>query len=462
MDKAKRIGDIPNVFQSRPLAREELDRFYFQKTMPVRTGDLYDDPMDDIFNICTGRANPDDPDRKPVLLVGNRGCGKSTELNSLSDRLRKDGCRVHTVECRHDMDLGDPVYADLLILIADALTQIAGDVDCEPDPAALKILRDFWMEEEETRTVKDESGFKVGAGFSLEPSVKMKGESGFEAGGMSSKLALKVILKFFAELRADYAKSDERRKFYREKVKRRLSEWMSAVNSIAGSIAQTLNGKPPVIIFEDLDKLHSKEVWQVFYTDGVKLTGFHFPVIYTFPSAFALDDRYSDLEQDFELIHFYMIQIIDADNAPYEPGYAAIMEILRRRAELSLFEGGDQKDGVLRLLIEKTGGSLRDLFDVIYICFTRANRRDSPIIQREDAEWAIEKKRKAFAAKVDSAHYDFLKKMYESKEARQQIQDRKLTMDLLDRRVILEHNGWRCVHPLIVDFLTEQGVINRG
>lgn len=452
--KAKNLKEIPNAFQSGPLPLPELRGFYFDRTMPVRTDDPIDDPIDEIFLACTTPPTPDRPAYKPVLLVGNRGCGKSTELNSLSNRLKEAGCHVHTASCRYDLEAA-PECADLLILIADALVTISDKVGYEPEASAERTLNDFWSEREDTTTVQTDKSAKMGLGISGDVSGSMEAERTVRpAFRASEKLSLKGILESFIKLRAEYGVSEDCRQVYRKRVKQRLSDWMSAMNSIADGLTAKLDGKPPVIIFEELDKLHSPGVWKVFYQDGFRLTGFHFPVIYTFPSAFAIDRRYAALRDDFKCVRFYMIQVTDADGKPYEPGIEAILEIMKLRADLSLFE-----DGVPRLLIDKTGGSLRELFAVICDAFQRANRRGASRIEAEDAQWALRRARNEFKDEIDAAQFDFLRKMHTDHRYREQIGDRALTVDLLDKRILLEHNGWRSVHPLVVDFLKEQGAL---
>ena len=454
--KATQLNEIPNAFIPGPLPLPELREFYFDKTMPVRMGDPIDDPIDDIFLACTTPPTLDHPTYQPILLVGNRGCGKSTELNFLSNRLKDNGAHVHTVACRYDLE-NAPEFADLLILIADAFVTIADEVGYKPEASAERTLNDFWTEQEDTTTMQTATSAKFGAGVSGNVSGSTETETTLLPAPKTAKLSLKAILKSFINLRAEYGVSEDCRQVYRKRVKRHLSEWMSAINSIADGLTQKLGGKPPVIIFEELDKLHSPGVWQVFYQDGFRLTGFHFPVIYTFPSAFAVDSHYPALRDDFKCVRFYMIPVTKANGEPDDSGIAAILEIMKLRADMSLFG-----EGVPELLIEKTGGSLRDLFSTIRDSFQRARRRNAARIEKEDAEWALKRAQNEFKYEIDANQYKFLRKMHTDRKYREQIDDRKLTVDLLDKRILLEHNGWQSVHPLVVDFLTEQGVLTNG
>ena len=221
-----------------------------------------------------------------------------------------------------------------------------------------------------------------------------------------------------------------------------------------------------MIIFEDLDKLTSGEVWKVFYENAPKLSGFAFPVIYTFQSAFSYDKRFAQLDLYFNIKPFPMIQLENVDGMPFEAGYRAILEIVKKRSRLDLFEGEDKEDGVLHFMTEKTGGSLRDLFTAINTAAIRAYRRKNGQIQREDAEPALQQIKNRLIQRVDKRHYEFLANICRNAKNRQRIDERNELMELLQAGIIFEHSGgaslWHNVHPLIVDYLQEQELIENG
>lgn len=87
--------------------------------------DKYDSPIEDIFEICQEEGT-----QNAVLLLGHKGCGKSTELNRLSAKLSAKGYRVKTIVCSTDLDMFNIVYSDLFILMGEALLGIAKDCGC--------------------------------------------------------------------------------------------------------------------------------------------------------------------------------------------------------------------------------------------------------------------------------------------------------------------------------------------
>ena len=149
-----------------------------------------------------------------------------------------------------------------------------------------------------------------------------------------------------------------------------------------------------------------------------------------------------------------MIKIETIDNQPFEDGINVISEIVKKRANLALFE-----TKVLERLIQYTGGSLRDLFHVINASAKRAERRNSDSITMEDAEHALEELKTSLTRRIEEKNYQFLLNIY--KENRERIEDKEMLLKMLQASVVLEYNGkrWHNVHPLVVKFFTEQGLI---
>ena len=432
MKYANQIADIINAFQPKPLSKDELDEFYYGDTMKVRTGNPVASPIRFISESCKTPS-----DSNIFLLLGHRGCGKSTELNHMSKHLQEEEYPVCTVDCAADLDLNSPVYEDLLILMGDALLNMAKDNDCKLDDKLHSFQESYWDEVERERTA-------VGVG-SVEAEAALEAKSPILARVLKISTTLKGGLKY----------NEERRTVYRQRVSKRLSEWTQAMNQIAGTIAEKLGGRKPIIIFEDLDKLEPKEAWGVFYDHARTLSDFNFPVIYTFPIALSYDARFHALESFFQAKTFPMIKVQTLDGERNEAGFEAIRALLRKRCNLdALFE-----EGVLDLMIEKTGGSLRNLFDVIKDAATLTRWRDGTRIGMEDADYALTTLQSILTRRIEKKHYAFLAGIALGK--REQIEDKEMLLEMLQGGIVLEYNGtrWHNVHPLVKDFLDKQGLL---
>ena len=197
MKYANQISEIINAFSPAPLNMDQMDEFYCKGTMEYRTSDKYDSPIEDIFDSCR-----DSEERAAFLLLGHRGCGKSTELNHMSQKLISEGYYVKTIVCGKDLFLFDIVYSDLFILLGEALLEIAEESGCELDENLLNDIRNFWNEGTETRTWTESGAISCEAG------------TGVQNGGI-----LKGILNIFAAIKADLKLNEETRKEYSRKNK---------------------------------------------------------------------------------------------------------------------------------------------------------------------------------------------------------------------------------------------------
>lgn len=432
MKYAEQISEMINAFSPAPLQIDQMEEFYCEDTMEYRTSDKYDSPIEDIYDVC---RNLDE--YNACLLLGHRGCGKSTELNRMSERLAADGYHVKTINCSMDLDLFNIVYSDLFILMGEALLQIAEELDCHIEDKVLENIKNFWSEGTETVVAQESTAASLETGISV-------GTKGILAG----------ILNIFTKIKTDLKFNEETRKEYRKKISVRSSEWITILGQVAEEIARKTAGRRPIIIFEDLDKLNPEDAWRVFYNYAAILSGMKFPVIYTFPIGLSYDARFSALESYFITKTLPMIKIAAIDNRPFEEGINIIRDIVEKRASSALFE-----EKVLERLIQYTGGSLRDLFHVINASAKRANRRESETISIEDAERALEEVKTSLTRRIEEKDYTFLLNIY--KGNKELIEDKEMLLKMLQASVVLEYNGkrWHNVHPLVIKFFEEQGMI---
>lgn len=432
MKYADRISEMTNAFSSSPLKINQMKEFYCSNTMEFRTSDKYDSPIEDIFDSCRDNA-----ECSAFLLLGHKGCGKSTELNRMSERLEECGYPIKTIYCGLDLDLLNMVYSDIFILMGEALLKMAEESGCEIKKSILDEIGHFWGEKTEIKIQQKADELFVEAGISAE----------------SSKPLLK-ILKLFANIKADLKLNEETREEYRKKISVRSSEWIHLLSCVSEEITQKTDGKCPIVIFEDLDKLEPDDAWKVFYNYAAVLSGMNFPVIYTFPISLSYDAKFSAMESYFTVKTLPMIKIQTMDNRPFQDGIDVISEIVAKRAKLDLFE-----KNVLEKLIKYTGGSLRDLFYVINSSAKRAERRDSEAVSMEDAERALEELKTTLSRRIERQHYEFLLNIYNGNK--ELIEDKEMLLEMLQASVVLEYNGkrWHNVHPLVVKFFEEQGLI---
>ncbi len=430
MKYARQVSEIINAFSPAPLQGDQMEEFYCKDTMEFRTSDKYDSPIEDIYDACR-----ESQECMAFLLLGHRGCGKSTELNRMSERLASDGYYVRTIHCSLDLDLLNMVHSDLFILMGEALVKMAEESGCELGWNMVGEIEDFWCEGTEITVSQEVEAASLEAGMSAGTGIFTN------------------LFNIFAKIKTDLKYNEESRKEYRKKIHTRSGEWIKILGDISGEIARKKEGKRPIIIFEDLDKLDPEVAWKVFYNYAALLSGMNFPVIYTFPISLSYDARFSAMESYFVTKTLPMIKIQKIEGGDFDDGIDVIEEIVAKRAKLDLFE----KD-VLKKLIQSTGGSLRDLFAVIFASAKRAVRRESETISMEDAGRALEELKSSLTRRIEKKDYGFLENIYQGNK--EQIEDKEMLLKMLQASVVLEYNGkrWHNVHPLVIQFLKGQGL----
>ncbi|MBR2810373.1 MAG: ATP-binding protein [Solobacterium sp.] len=435
MKKAYSISDIPNAFVLRELRVNELDEYYYDQTMITRTGRRNVSPIEDIFEDCLTNETT-----HAYLLMGHKGCGKSTELNRLAQRLANEGYQVRTIECSKDINMDSPLFSEILILLAEQLLDIAETIKCNLEKDTILTLLSFWKEE----------AIEYGT-FTKERIIEIEGGA-----GLGSPEILKPFLELFFKLKADSKLSENNRVEYKKKLEKRPSEWLNLLRDVADQISRKMDYRKPVIIFEDLDKLdeyNPENPWEIFLTNGAFLKDFNFPIIYTFPIAMSYDPRFGALDGFYEVKNLPMIKLHNSTDTPdqlYEPGYDAIMAIIEKRCDLSLFE-----DAALKEAIIKTGGSLRDLFKVINEASRLARRSGSDSISLEMIQDALEDIKSSLTRRFDQESYEFLMKIY--KGEKDLIIDKPMLLQMMRANIVLEYNSkrWHDLHPLVRDFFKD-------
>jgi Cdc6-like AAA superfamily ATPase len=430
MKYAESVADIINSFKSGPLEENELKDFYCDITMESRTGDKYDSPLLDILYECKKPSS-----FNSFLLLGHPGCGKSTELREMSVMLKKEDYPVYTIECYRDLDGLNLAHSDLLILMGEALIKIADGINCPIDEKIIKQLTEFWNLSTEIITTETKAE-----------------DLSIEAGVEAKTPAFVKALKLFAQLRADLRYNVETREVHRETIIKRSSNWLLILNLVADKITEQLQGKQPIIIFEDFDKINADIVWKIFGNFSATLAGVTFPTIYTFHIAHSYDVRFAALQGYFKIKTLPMIKLENMDGSPYKEGFDTIVEIVKKRTRLELFE-----KEALESMIIKTGGSLRDLFSVIREAAQRTIRREADTVSQDDANRALEKQKTSIVRFIDiQRHLEILSEIYKGK--RRSMGNKDLLLELLRANIVLPYNGegWYNLHPLVFEFLQEQ------
>ena len=444
LKKAQNIEEIADAFDGMPLVTPEEMRDFYIETMDARTGNPNKSP---IFNLEKACRIP--RERGAMLLLGHRGCGKSTELNKMKLRLETEGRQVVMIQCDERLPLeNNPRFSDLLILMGEALYQTALKVGVSIAPDTLKLIQNFWTPVVfETERVKEET-VSVGAGVEI-----------------GAPPLLQAVTNLFAKLNSDLKYNDTVREKSETRIKHNYAQWRNVLWRLSDAITKKVGGgKQPVLIFEGLDHLEDlEEARNLFFSHADKLTNVSFPVIYTFPIALYYDKGFAAFEHSFQRFEvFPMLKLETLDGQPYPEGVQRLRDIVSRRVAEGLIH-----PDALELMISKTGGSLRDLFkairDAAELASYRGYRTGDPnqTITPEDAEQALKEVQGDLTRRIEGDEHKFLAEICAGK--RREIERSKTLLDMLQARAVLEYNGerWFNVHPLVADYLEELHYVRR-
>lgn len=379
------------------------------------------------------------PGRSAQLFSGFRGTGKSTQLLRLRRRLLESGYLVVMIDIEDYLNTSTPVeISDFLIALAGAVSEALRD----PDLLGEAGVEDFW---ERIR------------GFIAR--TKLDAAVGFEAGlaGASVKLAL----------RQDPA--------LRERIQKAMAGHLGAlVRDVHGYIESAVlrlrerhgGAREVVIIVDSIEHIRGDQTVQgsverlfAVHSDKLHVPSAH--VIYTLHPYLKV--RYPNLSSLYEPGGVWllpMVKVRDRSGALYEPGIAALREVVSGRGDWSRLLGSDHE--ILDRLILLSGGYLRDLFGFLKYILLQASglpvttdvvdkaiqhrRSDNLPIADEDALW-LDAIRESHSAALPS----------EDKLAR--------FAHFLDTgRVFCYRNGddWYDVHPLIAEHIRDQAASLRA
>jgi energy-coupling factor transporter ATP-binding protein EcfA2 len=428
MEKAVQIDDLIKVFSPMPLkTKEELDEFRID-TIEFRMGNEKKSPIDNLFKTCTSMQNS-------CILMGHRGCGKSTELNYLSKKLENSGYTAFSIDTATECDLFNIDYFDIMLIVTEGLLKIAEQKNILLSSNLIESILDFFNETV-IETINDEEKrqtYGIGAGINIP--------------------VISNILGIFANFKDQYKYNTGKRETIKEVVNKKSSLWLKDITEISDTIVSKLNYNKPILILEGLDKLeHEERAFNIF--TNASLSKLNFPIIYTFPISLRYSPKFQDVVNIYgaNIFTLPMVKITNQDDTPYHDGRNILKEIISKRANESLFE-----EGAIDLLVSKTGGSIRDIFNCIISaahCARNAPTNQTTVL-KEDIELALTDLKTQLRIVLVTSDYA---KLWEIHLNKQDIGEKELMLNYLRGRVVLEYNGesWCDVHPLVLDFVKER------
>lgn len=430
MTRADSYEEMIRVFTPFPLDGENYQDFYVD-TSPERSVKNASKSIVNCFHI---KINP----YMKVLFMGHKGCGKSTEIQNISQQLQDEYCIVN-FSIANEIELQGIDYVDVIFIIMEQLLSFVDDnAALELKPDILNKMYDYWTQRRITELVHFEGK-----------------EMGVEAGAK-----LSVLRTISAACKGILKAGDESKITIRKEIEPRLSILIGMMNDMVSDINHQLMQschKELLVIIEDMDKLDMEEARHLFVLHRRPLVSLKMKMIISFPIHMVYTADFRLLQDDFDKCVLYsMIKVNNSDHSRYEPGIAVMKEIVERRMNLDLIE-----EDTLDYFVLKSGGAIRDLF---YMLSEAAldelgMEERQPKITREIAENVVMRLKSEYERNITSEEqYNKLIEIY--KDPHPTNTDAELSK-LLQTLSVIEYNGerWCGVHPVLVDFLKEKNAI---
>lgn len=441
--KAERLEQIYRAFRNEPLTIEEIPAFY--RDAAAARGEKTRVRLERQL-----RLNMDTNEH--ILLVGYKGCGKSTELNYLEKSL-SDEFLVMNISVQRELDPVHVQYIEMFIVTMEQLFQKADQNGLNLRPELLKSIK-TWTQSKEIDEIRE----------------KYIGGEAETGGGID----IKYFLNFFAKFRLAAKSSLSLKETLKQNVEPRLNDLITHCNDLIREIQirlRDIGKKDLLIIIEDLDKIPIDRAQDLFYNYTNQLVRLNTNVIYTFPVALYYNVRFNQIKSYFTRIYeLPMISSATPDGTDNVEGMNIIRDIVAAR--LSDINTFFETPKILDNMIRHSGGVLRDVFLLINEAADSAMDHDRSAINDEDCQNALNRLRKDYDNNIADKkegdkivipveqYYNALVKLVKDKDKK--VDNTEAVLDLRQNLSILGYNGkgWCDVHPIVKEILRERGKLN--
>lgn len=427
MEKATNLRQILKVYEPNPLQGDDFNKFH------VDASDARGDNSSEKISMFFSELK-DIPQK--ILFMGHRGSGKSTELWKVITELEPN-FKIISFSVKEEIDIIDLKYMDLMFLILKKLLDSAKDEKINLGDYLIDNLYNYWHGKKILEVIKTDK---------------------YEA-GVNTEAKLNILNQIIFSVKGILSTGKETKEIVRTDIEPSLSELIKSMNDIITKIKIELGkkNKVPLIIIEDLDKLEIPIAEDLFLNHKNILTALDIHIIYTFPVFLRYSSKYSEIKDSFSFQELLsVIKINNKNGTPYDKGRNTLKNIIEMRADKNLFE-----DGVLDFVIAKTGGVLRNIFEILKDASLRniVNNRNSTILTLDIVKNAYMSFKSDFERKIRKEHIDKLKEIYNDPQKRPLSDD--ILMDLLYNTAVIEYNGerWCNLHPAVEEILKERNLI---
>jgi len=392
-----------NNFDSQPLRGEKLRRFYV------------DDFTKDAVNEITTTIRITERFKK-MLVIGHRGCGKSTILNKVAEDLEKE-------------------YHVVAFSAADVINMM--------DVEVVDILLGTYLQVLESVKKKPKLSEKL-----LKPFKKIMGF--FFKDIQEVNLLGNASIKFKVEA--------EFRDAIRQGLRKQMDTLQKNLSNACDEIHQETN-QDVLIIIDDLDKLDTQFAERIFYANSDLLLLPQAKIVYTFPLDTYYCSDFIRIRDRYEDQFISLVNVRNSKGDYLETSQQALIKLISLRIRKSLVT-----KEAMRYVIDMSGGLLRDLVKFMQDACKLAIVDKSAKIELTTVESAINAHINDYSHVFDFPQYT--EKVQYIAKTKKTI-DNKTLVYLLRYLFVLEYRHgkklWYDVHPCLNKALgkKEQGKIRQ-
>lgn len=377
------------------------------------------------------------------LISGHRGCGKSTELLRLANRLEKENFLVVYFAADEDIDMGDLVYTDLLLSIIKRLERTLSEKDINIDERLSKGIM-MWFAE-------------VVYGWKDEAAMKAELKTEFEL-GLNAPASLPLIARLLARITGQIRTGHEIRKEIRLKLDPQIFPLIERINEFVRAALPEIQKKgyrDLVLIIDNLDRIvlrvldektgrTTHDALYLEHSEQLKALDAH--MVYTVPISMFYSLKATQLSGAFPNYEILpMIKVEDIDGSLCREGIDLLSDVAEKRIDVGLiFE-----NGVVDFLAEKSGGMLRDFIRLLGYTIELSQAGGGAIpLSKKPAEKAFRRLINEYGRMVPDEHFELLAKVAKNKQVRNDTDHQAMLYNLS----VLEYmNGdrWCDVHPAV-------------
>jgi hypothetical protein len=390
----------------------------------------------------------DEQDRQ-ILVYGHGGSGKSTELAKLVGELGSNFFPV-TFSIREEMNLTAVQAEDILLVLIERLLREVQKIGITLENSVVEPVHRYFAD------------VKKSTSSGRQSSAQAAGEAGAGSGPLAS------LLKLLVEVKGEIKLSVHSEETVVAALRKRPADLLLQIKIILNAVRQSLpKGQRLLLIVEDLDKLDIASAKRIFIDNVSVLAGITADIIYTVPIFTFHSPDARILRDNFRDCGLAMIKVLNPDGTR-APGFDVVKQIVLCRVEQSVIA-----EEALDLLIEKSGGVLQHVFEVLRNAALLDDAK--PPLTKTNIKSALQAKQNEFWSEITwpiptpegrttPQLYDRLQE-YAKKQLRGErnlpLVD-EINQILLRSCALVEYNGerWYGVHPLVIDNLKALGRIS--